>query len=470
MRKFLLAVILTAFFLTQAACGSGKVETPTDDTGTSTSAPSLRQTDGGGPSPNRPEQQQTGSVTLRLMYGFAPETASDPMSEAVFAKLGLTVEPFPITDISPASEDMPDLMLIDLSSLQTYIDDALIRSIPREMISPHTKLAAITAVDPEDGDENADALWFIPRINDTDPVYNTGPLRILYRKDLANELKRSAPKTTEDLYEMAVAFADAGYGMAVDRSADCFAWMHGIDPGQWIYENDRYLPACYSDACLTPLLYARRLWEAGALSFEMNDNAGIMVTALNSLSDWERAYENGYIVMDIPHAPNSAAVWQIKTPPEGWVARAGLSDEALEKALSLFEYSLTDEARAYARYGLQGITYTKTGGGLFFFTDPETNRAYDLDALYPTQGFLNLITRDMSRETDFNLPSLYPQELRASVADIRTRYYRPAATEKKTDFLSETARAAYNERFIEIITRDEPVADAFARFKATAPR
>lgn len=512
------ALMLCLLFVLCAGCDpNNKTAPPTNETGATAGRLTGKPSSGGYSPPQAGTYTQANgkpedSRPLRLMFEGA-SALEDTLANYVAGLFGLRIEAVPLgeneseaADILSAADDWPDLWQTSLEPAKLHaLTGGAIRNIPEAFINPDGPLGEVMRGDSMLNAFKAlegGAYWYVPCVNDRNSAYTTGGTRLFYRKDWAAYLNLPAPETTEDLHAMAVAFAQQDpdgtieadtVGLAAD-TASCFAYLFGIDPARWIWENDVCLPAYYSEKMLAPLAYARRLYEEGLLVFTGQEDTVLSLTRVGILAanggdaealskvlspvadamkiTMEEAYADYIGVMEIPRAPGQTPVWPHTSPTTGWVARAGLDDETLHQALALFDWTLTEEARVYARYGMPGLTYTQNDKGIFLFTDPETNRAYDLATLYPAGGYLGLITRDMSRMADVYLPSAFPYTLRAACAENTALYYRPADTafDAMCRTVAAPARDAlaidYDAYFQNIVISHEPLEDIFERFRA----
>jgi hypothetical protein len=239
-----------------------------------------------------------------------------------------------------------------------------------------------------------------------------------------------------------------------------------------------------------PLVFARTLYDEGLYRFSgggitLNDTGMMAVrvadaAALERLAapvaralriSVENALEHHIAVISPPVFAGTEPVWGTNYRPEGWLAREGLDDGALVRFMALLDYSLSEEGRAFYRYGIEGETYANVDESIFLFADPETYRAYDLAAVYPTGRFLlGFLTRDASRETDLFLPSAASVPARIKTAEAFALYYHPMnGNDARLHALHSPARDAleidFNAHFFAIITGEEPVEEMFERFR-----
>ncbi|MCL2708983.1 MAG: hypothetical protein FWF03_07715, partial [Defluviitaleaceae bacterium] len=399
-----------------------------------------------------------------------------------------------------ASGDGPDIFLAktDPSRICKWITDRAIRGLPEAILDDYPALSASLS---GEGILRAyallygDRVWFIPKTYDREPQYSADGARIFYRKDLPSRLGLAAPESVVGLRDLARSYEkEAGlpFGIAAD-SAKYFFYMYGLDPDQWINEDGRYVPVYYSGEAMAPLAFARSLHEEGLLTFIGPEDeitlceAGVLMTCGGTPEAFEdalipvanaqgvtvrEALEQCVGVMDPPQSAGRAAVWGRSRASECWVFNYRIRESAMRGALSLFEYSLSDEARAYARYGLPGITYDSSPNGFYFFTDPETFGPYDIKSKYPSASFLlGMATYDFSRCKDINLPSTIAPGVRLSCAASYLRYRLPSDTQGGLVCLATDAplRDAFeldNETlFKQIATGSDPFDETFERYR-----
>jgi hypothetical protein len=492
-KKFILAVLLLACIFS-TACRRDDPDDIADE--------GQAHTQIGGGSGVGSYDSGTGMAPIRLMV---PGTAleSDPLGIQLAAQfnLGITFAAYPASfdemlNALTAADSRPDMFLIALnpSRLNRLANERIIRGIPDDMLAQFPRLNTIVAADPlsQANRRIYGAVGYIPCVHDINPAYSADGGRIIYRKDWADFLNIASMETADDIYTAARTFAGeanpnrtdgtALIGIAVDKPAR-FAYLYGLDPTGWVLEGDRYVPAFFSDSMLQPLMFARRMYTEGLLTFSdrvtLND-AGIIITnaataeqleqIINPVARSLRTNADQVLANHIAILP-PPSVWGTNYRTEGWLAQESLPDGILVRFLELLEYSVSQEGLDYRRYGFLDETFTRQGSGVHLFTDPMTFRAYDLHQMYPTGQFLlSFLSRDASRDADLFYPSPVSVSARRATALATLQYYRPFnATDALCRAVYSPSKDAldmdYNHWFYTIITGDEPVPDMFRQFK-----
>jgi ABC-type glycerol-3-phosphate transport system substrate-binding protein len=494
------------------ACGkeSPEPETTALPTPTAGSVPPEVWTVGGEVSaPPAEASPQVDVLTVTLSY-YGGEAERDALSDEVLSKFGLAVKllPYPVDYASLltmlASESAPDLIKLVLSParLAELTSGGYIREIPDALIERTSYLKDYIQTNPpaQAYRQIYGAYAYLPCAYDKSPAYAADGTRFLYRKDWAATLNLAPPRNPGELYEMAKAFAaqqnpnrDEGtplIGLAIDSAAR-FASLYGCDPSGWSFQNGRYIPTNCVDTMLPMLYYARKLYDEGLLVFtaeganrvSLNDAGILAARADNSVAlklllepvaesldvSIEETLVNNVAMMDIP---GEERAWENHYATEGWLVSRPVTTGVLERLTEFLDYTLSEEARTYSRYGLPGVTYTENEHGLFMFTDPETYAAYDLNAMFPTGGFLNLLIDDVSHDVDIRMPSADSYSLRRFIDEGTTRYY---IREDASDMLCRGVNSPlrdgyeidYESYFYEIITGTESVDVMFQQFRDT---
>ena len=520
---------VTEAAVTEAGAGSSGDSGGAGDAGTGTDAgESGAEADGSGAdSAKAAEGQNLAPMTISFATDQTDFT-DDYIAQQITSMFNITLDPIYVEDqqareVLAASGGLPDMwgqstFEDDRLDFFPWIAQGIIRSIPEELIRKYPNVNKIVTDQVEvNGIKQLidNKYWYIPCVRDIEPYLMADGARIYYRKDWAENLGLPVPKTMEDLYDMAYAFSyndpnqngkNDTIGMTAAGGVLYLVTMFGLDPESWTLEDGKYIPSYYSDRMLAPLEYCRRLYADGCLDPEYavtkyaaaleklgTDVAGIVVRNggdsywLNrTLRYYSDAHEgltpldawNDHIgIMPIPIPENSTrSYWPCNWSSEGRCFNAETVDDAkLDRILSLFEYSMTEEAREYSRYGVEGETYSKGADGkINLFIDPATNALYDLARMYPMGGtLLGFVDYDFTAGLDTNIPSVIVPQIKEACGEWNVEYdksYSPEGDAALCRFISTPAKddlqIEFNDGFSLIIMGSEPVKDMFEKFKA----
>lgn len=223
------------------------------------------------------------------------------------------------------------------------------------------------------------------------PEYLSVPVRrgTYIRKDLLDSLDLEIPVTLDEYVEVMKAFRDAGLkypfsGRENFTYTDSFFGAFNALPATWITnEEGELLPAVVTDNMKDALRFHRMLVEEGLMDPE---------TLTNKRADWEGKILRGEVGI-FTHNANNLASWnaRIKNTNENYefilipspVGEDGYSgsfryasalrgyyiNKNVENPLEIldfFEWMLTEEAKAFIAFGIEGQDYTKENDQYIF--------------------------------------------------------------------------------------------------------
>ncbi len=214
---------------------------------------------------------------------------------------------------------------------------------------------------------------------------------VIYRKDWADNLGLSAPRTTEDLFEMAQQFTDNDpdqngvdntIGLA-DRSDLVYGAFKTVSsyfetPNNWGVKNGQLLPEFMFEEYMNTMDFFHKLYQNGYLNHDFpvasktnqlalikNGTAGIYI---GSMSDVNSLYydavelnpEVEFAVTNRIIKPNGKeGIWSI--PGYGTVVlfpKTAIKDEdELRMVLSFFDKLMSPEASNMITWGIEGVHY-----------------------------------------------------------------------------------------------------------------
>lgn len=175
--------------------------------------------------------------------------------------------------------------------------------------------------------------------------------------------------------------------------------------------------------------------------------------------------------------PTLRRYWARSVVTGACVVPATVSEEKLSRILSLLAYTLSEEGRELAFFGIRDETCAEGADGVLkLFIDPATARPFDIVRQYPAAQLLFILDRSRSRlgENESSIPSGLPPDIKTAVYDIAARY-NEAAIEEGDGFMArfihtpakDALEAAINPgaAFNAIVAGTEPVEEMFALFQ-----
>ena len=174
-----------------------------------------------------------------------------------------------------------------------WVDQGIIRSIPREIIArnPYVQAAIDSSREVAGiGAIRGGEIWFYPRPFDVNPLMLTSPQRIWYRSDWREQLGMAPFRTTDDLWTFMerVAAEDLdGTGASVFPLAAPGGWnltslivmWAGMDLDGWSQYNGEWIPNFANPAILPGVQWLRNAFELGYIDPEF------------ALAGWEHSLE-----------------------------------------------------------------------------------------------------------------------------------------------------------------------------------
>jgi putative aldouronate transport system substrate-binding protein len=432
----LLAVVM--LLTTLAGCGAP----PADSTPVNQGTNSVNAT-------SQPEEAVKEHLDISVAVDDIP-SFDDEVGQLIQEMFNVTITAMPIESdealaLWAAGDELPDMFVTntfeDSYRFFNWIDQGIIRDVPYELISKYANIQRIVDGSRELSGISAmkdDKYWYIPRKNDANHEFFTvDGARIFYREDWLETLGMDVPTTIEDYYEVLYAMAHddpTGTGastigaLAAGGLVYYFA-LYGIDPEGWVYENDEWIPGFMSQKMVAPLEALRQLYSDKSLDNEYaisgntemfnkwaNNIGGSVIRNGGDQYWYNRMHRyvseamdpplEGWQVMDvvgvmpIPTAPDGNKYWLPFVDSGGVEFSADTSDEVIDRLLEMLDWTLTDEAMDYYRYGVEGITYEVNDEGKYVtLLDPATGEAYQ--RRFPAAGFISAVNW-MSAENFYN--------------------------------------------------------------------
>lgn len=231
-------------------------------------------------------------------------------------------------------------------------------------------------------------------------IYRARPIgrnSLGYRKDWADKLGLSEPKTIEDVYNMAYAFTyndpdgngeNDTYGISLAKSTGAFdivqAWFG--DGNGWIEEDGKLTPAFQKQGYMDTLNWFKKMYDEGLIFKDFavrdastatdvikNGQCGMLVGAIddmrrvgdyfatNNIPSVVNADETASVnfVGAVAKDSNSEAYTQATAGMAGYfvITKAAKTEEDVKACLHYLDKMCDDEMLVLADYGIEGISY-----------------------------------------------------------------------------------------------------------------
>lgn len=247
-------------------------------------------------------------------------------------------------------------------------------------------------------------------------IYRSRPIgrnALGYRKDWADKLGLSEPKTVEDVYNMAYEFTfgdpdgngkDDTYGISLSKGTGAFdivqAWFGGGNG--WVEEDGKLIPAFQKQEYLDTLNWFKKMYDEGLIVQDFavrdattapdvikNGQCGMYITAIDdSRRIWDYFIQNNIpsvngdetasmnLVGAIARDDNSEAYTQATDGMNGYfvITKAAKTEEDVKACLHYLDKMCDDEMMALADYGIEGISFEFDEEGKVFMKGLELNQ------------------------------------------------------------------------------------------------
>lgn len=330
-----------------------------------------------------------------------------------------------------ATDDMPDLfsMSDEIGSKNFYmwVREELICPMPEDM-SAYPNLQKLFALEDVKGLAVDGTFWCVPRCKADLSGFAWAPQAgCYYRKDWAEQLGLTEPRTIEEFVEFVRAMANGdpdGNGIndtigitSYDRGfLQNYIWG-GVEPknfGTWQYEDGEVSVAVNAEHTYEAALTIRQMYDeglidpdiaiqdtdagfnkfatnkAGLIAFQMYDNdhyifdkftANNPDVAIEDAIGYLKPLENKYD--GNTYFQSLASYWS-----ESYISYK-VDDAKYERILQLLDFCASDEWVDLIRYGFEGVDYQREGDEIVFLT--EDGNKPNLTEKYPfLNGFRSL--------------------------------------------------------------------------------
>jgi len=526
-RKLALVAVLLLALAFFAACnrdnndgGGTQQPPPTTGTGTGTQTPDT----GTQPPPPAAERDR---VSFTISGTGSPDAVlDDEIFHYIQDSLNVEITHITLTeetrDLMAATGDLPDIFFFFNTfgnpNFYNWIDQGIIRSIPRDMIARNPEIARIVNWSREVNtvaEVRGDEIWFLPRPFDYRPNMASSTLRLWYRADLAANMGIPTPQTTDDLWEFLRAFTEDDphgdgthtFGMSAPGNwtmiSPFVAMIAGIDMDGWSQlDNGDWVPNWSNPRMIEALQWLRDAWDAGFIDPEymistwqtslellatgrtglVPRNGGdvhwVMATnrvhaQLQDDPDWLAidSHHAGYFrVMPVLTHQGRQPAWPPQINSDGFLINSSVDDATLEVILEFVNWGMEPERVLMRRHGLEGQTWHRgADGSIELAINPETDQPFAIWQEFPSIELLNIMTWDFNHAWDPDPPEAYrgQREFREESLRINVSYNAAGIVDCDIAFLLRIARlpealnlmnfVAPLVEFADIITGTQPV-------------
>lgn len=298
-----------------------------------------------------------------------------------------------------ATDDMPDIMYVDFSDVQSYARDGLFVNLS-EHRDEMPNLFALLDANPSLGMATIDGQFYsAPTLYRANPDTALSGQLVNFRTDLLEKYGLATPTTWDELYDVMLAIKEkepdligmtnrkAGNTTATRKLLDCVSFPLGsyssmyIDPdlgGEWIYG-----PAHENFKAV--LAYLNKLWNAGLLDPDYAsmtkdlwaeklssgqamctvDNDGVVRNYNVALS----SIDPSYAFAVIPTLTNSLGETRNTSyandrPGNAWVISA--SSDKIDLAIKFLDWCYSEEGTDVNNLGKEGVSYDVIDGKKVF--------------------------------------------------------------------------------------------------------
>lgn len=314
------------------------------------------------------------------------------------------------TNVTLASGDMPDLMLIRdpyQPQVRKIADQGAFWDL-----TPHLKDYPNLSGIPEASWENTSLNGHYYGIPFYRPLYGTEGMPII-RKDWMDKLGLEQPRTMDDMYNLLKAFTENdpdGNGkkdtIGLIASIGNLNWVENTmnaNLGKWKEQDGQLIDMTFAEGTREALVWLNKAYSEGLLAADFptlkntqiregvtTGKAGVFSDAMKPtwlLTGQMRASnpEADLLYTSYLDGPNG------RYSPMGsgaygfWVIPKSVSEEKMKQILAFMDYGASEEGSIMANYGMEGEHYTKKDD-MYIFT--EKAKSYS-GVIFPVFGDIN---------------------------------------------------------------------------------
>lgn len=487
-RRFLTVLLILAFTVSLfTGCGSGDAKKSNESSDTTAQTPATESSAQASTAEDAFKEHYEISIALWEIGDSFPEGKEDKLKDFIQEKFNLTIKPINLSwddyvqkiQVWAASDQLPDAFAIDARTqtfYKSWVNQGVVKALPDDM-SKYPKLDELLKMPDIAAYKDPNGKYYcIPRQAYTKLELYCADKGIKMRKDwMQNVGMPNNPQSWEEFTALMKAFAynDPDQN-GQDDTVGLTAWDRGFFlnlllsseiPNQscgtndFIKEDGKWIPAAFSKNMIPALKRLKTLWDSGGVDKDMavlKTNEGEDKFYSGKAGAYSRASifyptEVDKFKKSFPGKKFSEVVTYLKpwAAPDGKTYRyesmtpwsetyfpAKLDDKKLERALTLFDWMISEEGQTYLHYGFEGTDY-KMNGDKIEITRPK-NEDGSFVLLYDLYPIVRTFTTMVNWDQDFqflNDPSKDPDQkaLEQEIMD----YYQAAdkvGISKNTDY------------------------------------
>jgi len=409
-----------------------------------------------------------------------------------------------------ASDSLTDLIstyhVSDLIRLNSWIDQGLIRDIPKDMVAENENLQVACESFPAlNGFAKVkdDKYWFIPRIDYDASTYTSTQHGIYYRADWAKQFGYDKMDCIDEnkvlLSEVKQMYLDFSqkdpdgngvadtYGLGAHGEITglniIWGWW-GVDSSGWFLDDDGlYKPGYTNEKLIEVLTWFQDLYKAGAMDPEFTNNdykATVAKAAVGTVGAFSRqidfsAYRGNIINTIWESDPERwgheiVETWRLQVDP--WLddntapslrnindggateVNAKMSDETLRIVLKAFDWLNSQEGKDAKLWGYEGVDFNVVDGKKIPVPKEERPQfaGYRLPGALGTWYSSSQYDKDYAEylasqyETDKGFPKekfLQAWKYCYDISQIRNRLYNPDMSNLPISYITTPARSEW---------------------------
>ena len=414
-----LAVLMGTSLL--AACGDSG-ESNSSESQNSTGNSTAGTSNSGSEEENPFAEHMTISIVV-WDIGDAITDGEDAVRDAIYDKLNIEIEPYPVTwgdsiekiMLWAATNKLPDMTAYEAGYTETFRkwrDEGVIRALPDA--SNYPNVAAL--LDTDAGrqvnevalDDPNPVYYAIPRPNILSEEENMLELGIMIRKDwMENVGVTEVPDNIDDFISLMLKFQNEdpdgnGKDDTIGLAGYTFAYMSFLFSGEcpdavngfrWVFADDGSLvPAFMTEDFLNGIKSLKKAYDAGIIDPDYiiykgeegrdkfaNGQAGAYAHAGPSLGGTQmmedkilKTYPDKTIDELITFVPwfKNPETGETRYPSENFAwsetyLSSNVDDAKAERCMALMDFLLSDEGYEYVGLGIEGESYTKNADGSY---------------------------------------------------------------------------------------------------------
>ena len=369
-----------------------------------------------------------------------PEDVNDEVYEQFKKATGVTIKPVNITwddysektQLWAASGELPDVFTCDsrfakVEIYNSWVNQKIVKAIPDDLSKYPNLQDFFNKADIGKYKDTDGTFYCIPRQSYPDARDTANGAAFFIRKDWMEKCGITEdPKNMDDLIAICKAFTEQDPdGDNVDDTIGLTAWsmqrallpMLSILPSltemHWVKEDGQWIPTIFSEEALPAIKEYKRLFDSGYVDKDMpilkgtegmdkffGDKAGIFIhqnylepsqiESFNAAHDGKTWSDLVTTVKLWPYKDGKYYYAETDTCFSESYINANVSDEKLDKILSMFDWMMSSEWNDLRNYGIEGTDYKRNGDSIEVIRSKDANGLFvPLSQQYPMLTMMN---------------------------------------------------------------------------------